>query len=121
MNHKPTLLYTQYKKLNRLIELVDRQQEEGPKEGKQTETDTQKARRKWEAIDQELINIPDPTIQTNAEEWRNLAKKLRNSTRNTIKLEQRHIDRKEIQERIERRIIKFRDKKREVIKNIMRK
>ena len=33
-NHRPTPLYTQYKKLNRLIELVDRHQEEDLKEGR---------------------------------------------------------------------------------------
>jgi exonuclease III len=118
MNHKPTPLYTQYKKLNRLMALTLRYQEKQPEASEKPNPYTDKLKKTWEGIDQTLVRIPDPSRQDNLETWKRWAKSLRSSIRNTIRIEQRHIDRTKIQERIEQRILKFRDKKKEVIKNI---
>ncbi len=75
----------------------------------------------WRNIDQKLSDITDPHTETNLKEWKKGIKTVRNSLKVVLKLKQRQIDRIRITERIETRMLKFKDRKKDVIRSVMGK
>jgi exonuclease III len=111
-NHRPTPLYAQYKKLNSLIGLTEKYQkkqegtEEATREAARIERSLEEI---WRGMDQDLLPIANPVQHISLATWRETAKYLRNATRNSLKLEQKQINRSKITERIEARILKFKN------------
>src|SRR4051812_29497245 len=71
-------------------------------------------------MDQDFLPISNPVQHISLDTQRETEKYLRNATRNSLKLEQNQINRSKIMERIEARILKFKNQKEEVIRNIIR-